>query len=69
MLDRAREPLVHRVWFVTHIVTVGFWLPAQFETDDDLFRYVVEDLDFGSVPAVLFDGRAGRHLPQNRSHS
>ncbi len=57
MLDRAREPLGHRVWFVTHVVTVGHWVPAQFDRDDDLFRYVVDDLALGSAPAILFDAR------------
>jgi hypothetical protein len=57
MLDRAREPLEHRLWFVTHVVTVGHWLPARFEQDDDLFRYVVEEVGLGGVPAVLFDAR------------
>lgn len=58
MLDRGREPLGSRVWFVPHVVTVGEWVPAPFEDDDEFFRFVSEELGVGDVPAIVFDPRA-----------
>jgi hypothetical protein len=57
MLDRGREPLGSRVWFVTHVVTAGEWVPARFEDDDDFFRFVSDELGAGHVPAIVFDPR------------
>lgn len=57
MLDQGREVLDHRVWFVTHVASVGTWVPAQFVDDDDLFRFVTNDLGLGGVPTVIFDPR------------
>lgn len=55
MLDRGREPLLGRVWFVTHVVTAGTWLPVDFERDDDFFNFVIDELGLGASPAVVFD--------------
>ncbi|HWL38311.1 MAG TPA: hypothetical protein VNQ77_19140 [Frankiaceae bacterium] len=55
MLDRAREPLGGRIWFVNHVGSLARWCPGEFESDDDLFRFVTDDLGLGSVPAVIVD--------------
>lgn len=57
MLDRGREPIENRVWFVTHLVNAGRWIPADFDSDDELFRFITEDLKLGSTPAVIYDSR------------
>jgi hypothetical protein len=57
MLDRGRESLDHRVWFVTHVVTVGTWVPARFDEDDELFRFVSDKMGVGGVPTIVFDPR------------
>lgn len=57
MLDRGRERLEGRVWFVSHVVTVGRWMSATFDEDDGLFAFVTEDLALGATPAVLYDPR------------
>jgi hypothetical protein len=57
MLDRGREPIEGRVWFVSHIVTVGRWVTAPLDDDDLFFSYVVNDLGLGATPAVLYDPR------------
>lgn len=63
MLDRAREPLECRLWFVTHVVTVGTWIPATFDSDDELFRYVTDEVNLGDRPAIIYDSREGEpHL-------
>lgn len=55
MLDQGREPLHGRVWFVTHVVVAGTWVPAEFTSDDELFTFVTETLKLGTVPAVVYD--------------
>jgi hypothetical protein len=57
MLDRGREPLTGRLWFVSPTVTFGHWLPMEFEKDDDVFRHVTDRMGLGGVPAVLYDCR------------
>jgi len=57
MLDRGRERLDGRVWFVSPVVTVGNWIDASFDADDGLFRFVTDELALGSTPAVLYDPR------------
>lgn len=57
MLDQGREPLDRRVWFVTHIGNLGYWVPAEFESDDELFRFVTDQVGLGAVPAILYDPR------------
>jgi hypothetical protein len=64
MLDRAREPLLGRVWFVTHLVTAGSWTSIDFSDDDDYFRFVTDELDLGNTPAIVFDPRGAE--PQLR---
>jgi hypothetical protein len=57
MLDQGRAPLVGRVWFVTQVVAHGEWLAPSFDDDDDLFRYVTDDLSLGNVPTAVYDAR------------
>jgi hypothetical protein len=54
MLDRGGEELVGRVWFVTHLVTVGTWVPADFDTHDEFFKYVTDDVGLGEAPTVVY---------------
>jgi len=58
MLDRGLEPIEGRVWFVSHVVTVGNWMAATFKSDEKLFRFIAEELDLGQVPAILYDPRS-----------
>lgn len=57
MLDQGREPLDRRVWFVTHVGNLGYWVPADFDSDDGLFRFVTDEVGMGAVPAILYDPR------------
>ena len=62
MFDQGREPVEGRVWFVSQVVTVGTWLSAEFETDDELIRFITEDLGRGATPAIIYDSRGSAEL-------
>ncbi len=64
MLDRARDAIEGRIWFVPHVVTVGYWLQPDSGDDDTLFRFVSEEVGLGGTPAVVYDHRGGE--PQLR---
>ena len=57
MLDQGRTQLEGRVWFVSQVVTYGTWIAPNFQTDDELFRYVTDDLALGATPAAVYDAR------------
>ena len=57
MLDQGRTQLEGRVWFVSQVVTYGVWIAPNFKTDDELFRFVTDDLALGDAPAAVYDAR------------
>lgn len=64
MLDRGLEQIEGRIWFVSHVVSVGSWLEADFADEDALFKFVTVDLMSGGIPTVLYDPR--RPVPELR---
>ena len=59
MLNNGRTAVTGRLWFVNTVVVSGRCLDLGERSDDELFRYVVDDLQLGSIPAILFDPRTG----------
>jgi hypothetical protein len=57
MLDQGVTQLVGRVWFVPHVVAQGTWVAPSFDTDDELFRYVTDEVALGATPTAVYDAR------------
>jgi hypothetical protein len=57
MLDQGRTQLEGRVWFVSQVAAHGIWIAPPFQTDDELFRYVTDEIGLGSIPAAVYDAR------------
>jgi hypothetical protein len=57
MLDQGHTQLEGRVWFVSQVVTQGTWIAPAFQTDDELFRYVTDEIALGAIPAAVYDAR------------
>jgi hypothetical protein len=57
MLERGRVPLHDRVWFVSHVVAAGSFLPVVYQDDDELFRFVTDVIGAGDLPTIVFDAR------------
>ena len=56
MLASGRDQITGRVWFVSAVAASGRWVPVEAGEDDDaLFRFVVDELRLGEIPAVVFD--------------
>lgn len=67
MLDNGRHELNGRVWFVGAGPGSGHFVPFDVESDDELFRFVTDDLGLGDVPTIVFEPRLDdpylRHYP------
>lgn len=55
MLNSGRVPIAGRLWFVNPPVVSGFWAEPSATDDDELFRLITDDLELGTVPAVIVD--------------
>lgn len=76
MLDNGLTPLTGRLWFLSAAAISGHYIPIEeclnAYDDDALFSFITDILATGSVPAVLFDPRAGistiRFYPNGIAH-
>lgn len=64
MLDNGLTPLNGRLWFVGAAVVSGHYVSVAEHDDDNLFRFVIDRLELGNVPAILFEPRTG--IPEVR---
>lgn len=53
LLDCGQTPLMGRAWFINSTGVSGNALELPEVNDQEVFRWVVDDLSLGSVPAVL----------------
>jgi hypothetical protein len=60
MLDNGLTPLSGRLWSVNSGVVSGHYVDLKEVDDDGLFRFVTEELELGTVPAIVFDPRTKR---------
>jgi hypothetical protein len=56
-LDDGQAPVTGRLWFVGAMPASGHYVDQAFEDNETVFRYVTDELQLGSVPAILFDPR------------
>lgn len=54
-LQAGLEPLTNRIWFMQATALSGKSMEHHFTDIDDLFQYVVAEMDLGDVPAVLYN--------------
>jgi hypothetical protein len=58
MLDNGRTPVTGRLWYLTPVVVTGKFIDIEdCKDDDELFHIVTDELQLGTVPAVIFDPR------------
>ena len=57
MLDNGLTSVVGQLWFVSPVVASGFSMPLEFNDDAQMFNFVVDQIDHGEVPAVIYDPR------------
>ncbi len=57
MLDSGTKTLTGRYWFVGPAVVSGRCIEREYVDDDELFRFVTDDLGLGDRPAVIHDPR------------
>lgn len=58
ILNNGATTLNGHIWLVAEVVNSGLKLEDQIPDDDDeLFKFVVDSLGLGEVPAVIFDPR------------
>ena len=50
MLDNGRHELNAKIWFVGPGPGSGHFVPFQIDDDDQLFRFVTEELELGTRP-------------------
>lgn len=64
MLDNGLTAVNGRLWFVSPVVVAGSYVELEDCDDVELFRIVTEELQLGTVPAVVFDPRT--QIPEVR---
>jgi hypothetical protein len=57
MLNNGLTVVSGRLWFVSPVVVAGSYVELEHCDDDDLFRFVADELQLGDVPAVVFEPR------------
>ncbi len=57
MLDNGNTSVTGRLWFVSAVVVAGHYHELTQSDDEQLFRFITDDLSFGDLPAVIFDPR------------
>ncbi len=62
MLDNGLTDVRGFLWMVGPVVRSGKALPLDVAGDDEVFDKVVDDLDLGTAPAVVFDPRPSTPL-------
>ncbi len=58
MLDNGRIVVNGGVWLVSQTVNSGYEYRPEYETNDELFRFVTDSLGLGDVPAMIYDPRS-----------
>ena len=67
MLDNGRHELNGKVWFVGAGSGSGHFVPFEIDDDDQLIRFVTDEIELGRVPAIVLEPRLRepqlRHYP------